>query len=40
MPAIAKTTPAICAHPDRGRILHHIDDAHRATQQAIADALR
>jgi len=24
----------------QGRILHHIDDAHRATQQAIADALR
>ena len=24
----------------QGRILRHIDDAHRATQQAIADALR
>ncbi|WP_293761396.1 hypothetical protein [uncultured Aquitalea sp.] len=24
----------------QGRILHHIDDAHRAVQQAIADALR
>ena len=24
----------------QGRILHHIDDAHRATQQAVADALR